>query len=88
MEAETGLSYTVGPVATTIYPATGITVDWAYDPAYMNIKYSYTNELRDQGLYGFELPPDQIDPSGREMYEFHAAVARDLMQELNVQLKK
>ena len=30
--------------------------------------YSYVTELRDTGEYGFQLPPDQIIPSGEEMW--------------------
>lgn len=33
------------------------------------MKYSYTIELRDTGNYGFTLPANQIEPSGKEMYE-------------------
>jgi len=61
-----GTTFTVGPVYTTIYPASGITVDWTYDS--LGIKYSYGPELRDTGTYGFLLPANQIQPSGEEIY--------------------
>lgn len=47
--------------------ATGGSVDWTYDTA--KILYSYAIELRDQGQYGFLLPPEQIIPSGIETFE-------------------
>lgn len=46
--------------------ASGNSVDWAYDAA--KIIYSYAVELRDQGQYGFLLPPEQIIPSGLETF--------------------
>ncbi|NXC16788.1 CBPB1 Carboxypeptidase, partial [Corythaeola cristata] len=55
--------YTYGPGATTIYPASGGSDDWAYD---QGIKYSFTFELRDTGTYGFLLPESQIKPTCEE----------------------
>uniref|UniRef100_A0A8B9KUK6 Carboxypeptidase A1 n=1 Tax=Astyanax mexicanus TaxID=7994 RepID=A0A8B9KUK6_ASTMX len=54
-----GTSYKYGSIITTIYQASGGTIDWTYD---QGIKYSYTFELRDTGLYGFLLPARQIIP--------------------------
>lgn len=62
-----GTQYEHGNIATTIYVATGGSVDWTYDTA--KILYSYAIELRDQGQYGFLLPPEQIIPSGIETFE-------------------
>ncbi|KAG8238263.1 hypothetical protein J437_LFUL016443, partial [Ladona fulva] len=59
-----GPSYTVGSAATTLYPASGGSDDWAKGSA--RIKYTYTIELRDTGRYGFILPADYIKPVGRE----------------------
>lgn len=53
--------------------ASGSSADWALDSA--NIIYSYGVELRDQGQYGFLLPPDQIIPSGKETFEAIKALA-------------
>jgi carboxypeptidase A2 len=39
-------------------------VDWA--KAVAGIKYAYTIELRDRGLFGFLLPAGQIVPTGEE----------------------
>ncbi|XP_065700923.1 carboxypeptidase B [Patagioenas fasciata] len=55
--------YEYGPGATTIYPASGGSDDWAYDAG---IKYSFTFELRDTGRYGFLLPESQIKPTSEE----------------------
>lgn len=63
--AVNGLLYQIGPVYTTIYPASGGIVDWMYDA--MRIM-SYTIELRDRGEYGFILPRGQIQPTCREVY--------------------
>ena len=38
-------------------------------------------ELRDTGNYGFILPPDQIIPTGEEVWAFHLTVAREIIQE-------
>jgi len=62
-----GTRYTVGPIATTIYIASGSSVDFAYGA--LNVKFSYTYELRDTGASGFLLPPAQIIPSGIETFE-------------------
>ncbi|XP_042316394.1 mast cell carboxypeptidase A-like isoform X1 [Sceloporus undulatus] len=55
--------YKYGPIATTIYPCSGSTVDWAYDEG---IKDSYVFELRDQGRHGFLLPESKIRPTCKE----------------------
>ncbi|KAI9334732.1 hypothetical protein BDR26DRAFT_866669 [Obelidium mucronatum] len=59
-----GKSFAVGSICKIIYQASGSSVDWAYEAA--NVTFSYALELRDQGLYGFLLPPKQIVPSGEE----------------------
>ncbi|KAL1924418.1 uncharacterized protein VTP21DRAFT_7453 [Calcarisporiella thermophila] len=56
--------YEYGPLCTTLYQASGASVDWANDVA--KIPYSYTIELRDTGRNGFVLPRGQIIPSGEE----------------------
>lgn len=35
----------------------------------MDIKYSYTLELRDTGTHGFLLPTSYIEPTAREAFE-------------------
>ncbi|XDV52977.1 hypothetical protein PO909_021605 [Leuciscus waleckii] len=58
-------SYRYGSIITTIYQASGGTIDWTYD---QGIKYSYTFELRDTGRYGFILPANQIVPTAQETW--------------------
>jgi hypothetical protein len=66
IKSSSGLDYGYGPIATTIYPASGSSADYTYGVC--GVKYSYGVELRDTGKYGFLLPPDQIVPSGQEIY--------------------
>ncbi|XP_040572886.1 carboxypeptidase B [Lepeophtheirus salmonis] len=52
--------------STDLYPASGTSDDW-----YMKIlgsRFAYTFELRQGGPYGFELPSEQIYPSGQELW--------------------
>ncbi|XP_042551979.1 carboxypeptidase A5 isoform X1 [Dipodomys spectabilis] len=60
-----GIEYLFGSISTTLYVASGITVDWAYDSG---IKYAFSFELRDTGRYGFLLPASQIIPTAQEMW--------------------
>ena len=55
--------YEYGPVYSTIYPASGVSVDWVYDAAH---RFAFTYELRDTGSYGFVLPTWQILPTCEE----------------------
>jgi len=49
-----------------LYPAAGASDDW-YKGG-LGTRYAFTTELRDTGYYGFELPPNQIIPSGEELF--------------------
>uniref|UniRef100_A0A8D0G5J6 Carboxypeptidase A1 n=1 Tax=Sphenodon punctatus TaxID=8508 RepID=A0A8D0G5J6_SPHPU len=60
-----GTKYKYGSIITTIYQASGGTIDWTYN---QGIKYSYTFELRDTGRYGFMLPANQIIPTAEETW--------------------
>ncbi|CZR65852.1 probable carboxypeptidase [Phialocephala subalpina] len=62
-----GTTYTYGPVCTTIYKATGSSVDYVNDVT--GAKYTFTIELRDTGTNGFVLPASQILPTGVETWE-------------------
>lgn len=61
-----GTSFETGPICSTIYKATGNSVDYANDV--VGADYTFTAELRDTGRYGFVLPASQIVPSGEEAY--------------------
>ncbi|NXM10563.1 CBPA1 Carboxypeptidase, partial [Ploceus nigricollis] len=60
-----GTKYKYGSIITTIYRASGSTIDWTYN---QGIKYSFTFELRDTGRYGFLLPAKQIVPTAQETW--------------------
>jgi len=59
-----GVSFQVGTASQLLYEAAGGSDDWAKKEA--GIKYSYTFELRDKGRYGFTLPAQYIEQSGKE----------------------
>ncbi|KAH8895379.1 zinc carboxypeptidase [Thozetella sp. PMI_491] len=61
-----GTVFDYGPICTTIYQATGSSVDYVNDV--VGSDYTFTSELRDTGHYGFVLPADQILPSGEEAF--------------------
>jgi len=48
-----------------LYPAAGASDDWYKS---LGMRYAFTTELRDTGHYGFVLPPNQIIPSGEEIW--------------------
>ncbi|KAI8849822.1 hypothetical protein BC829DRAFT_432309 [Chytridium lagenaria] len=59
-----GTTFKNGDSCNTIYQASGSSIDWTYNVA--NVTFTYTAELRDTGSYGFQLPANQIVPSGQE----------------------
>lgn len=65
IESVHGQFYTAGPIATTIYVASGGMTDWVFG---VRGALSFTYELRDTGQYGFLLPPEQILPNCEEVY--------------------
>jgi murein tripeptide amidase MpaA len=58
-----GVTYQYGQGSVALYVASGTTKDWFHDTFQA---LSFTVEVRDTGNYGFELPPDQIVPTGAE----------------------
>jgi hypothetical protein len=73
MKAVHGKVYDYGPIATTIYPASGSSADYTYGVC--GIIYSYGVELRDTGEFGFLLPSAEIVPQGEEVYAGILAMA-------------
>lgn len=73
MKALDNQVYQVGPSAALLYPAAGGSDDWAKS---IDIKYSYTIELRDKGRYGFVLPAHQIETTAKEARAFVFTVSR------------
>ncbi|KAM5333191.1 mast cell carboxypeptidase A [Glossophaga mutica] len=55
--------YIYGPTASTIYPVSGSSLDWAYN---LGIKHTFAFELRDKGRFGFLLPESQIKSTCKE----------------------
>jgi len=67
IKATHGVTYREGPSASALYPVSGDISDWLYAQI-PTAKYSFCVELRDTGRYGFLLPPDQIVPTGEEIF--------------------
>jgi len=80
IKASSGLTYREGPGAETIYPASGDITDYVYDNC-KTATYAVCVELRDTGRYGFLLPPDQIIPTGKEIWEAAKVMARQILSE-------
>ena len=59
-------------------PFSGGSADWAKGVA--NIKYSYLLEIRDDGRYGFLLPPEQIVPTGEEHWAGVRIIAEEILR--------
>jgi len=52
--------------------------DWVKSVA--RVRYTYTLELRDNGTYGFLLPAEFIDVSGRELFNGLATLSDALLR--------
>lgn len=63
--AETGAAFIAGPVGSTLYLASGGSVDWVYGA---RGALAWTIEVRDKGTYGFVMPPAEILPCARECF--------------------
>ncbi|PNF39274.1 Zinc carboxypeptidase A 1 [Cryptotermes secundus] len=59
-----GTQYAVGNIYSTIYPTSGVSMDWVR--GVFNTPYTYSWELRDKGNHGFLLPADQIIDTAEE----------------------
>ncbi|KAF7468540.1 mast cell carboxypeptidase A [Marmota monax] len=55
--------YIYGPIASTAYPTSGSSLDWAYS---LGIKHTFAFELRDKGRFGFLLPESRIKSTCKE----------------------
>jgi len=72
-----GKTYEVGCIPCMLYIASGSSTDWAHGDG--GIFFTTSMELRDTGIFGFLLPPEQIIPTAEETWAFHETVIRDLM---------
>merc|ERR1711951_216960 len=79
LHAVHGEYYEVGCIPCVLYTAAGTSLDWALGVAH--IPYVYSIELRDTGLYGFILPPEQIIPTAEEAWAFHKVAAEQMIAE-------
>jgi len=64
IKAQSGVAYQ-SERAAELYPTTGSTDDWYTETGGM---WGWTIELRDRGVYGFQLPASQIIQTGEEMW--------------------
>uniref|UniRef100_A0A1B0GIS5 Zinc carboxypeptidase A 1 n=1 Tax=Lutzomyia longipalpis TaxID=7200 RepID=A0A1B0GIS5_LUTLO len=71
-----GTEYTVGDIYSTIYPAPGTSIDWAYGA--LGIKLSFVYELRPTSNLegGHTLPADQIRPVALETIDSLVALVK------------
>lgn len=76
--ARHGSPLTVGSLATTLYPASGNAMDWAYE---RKVPFSFSIELRDTGRYGFLLPKEQIVAGSEEALNGIVALAEGVLEE-------
>lgn len=67
-----GTRYVTGTGADVLYGVGGASDDYAKS---VGIKYTVTAEMRDEGRYGFVLPPAQIIPNAKEIIVGMAKVA-------------
>ena len=65
-----GINY-IAQKSAALYPTGGGMDDWFYLGAGI---HGFTIELRDSGIFGFELPPDQIKQTGDELAEIVKAL--------------
>jgi len=72
-----GMRYVDGNIASTIYVASGSSVDYTYS---IGVKYSYAVELRDTGRYGFVMPPSQIKPQAEEIVAAVIVMAGEILK--------
>ncbi|XP_067890754.1 carboxypeptidase O-like [Heterodontus francisci] len=63
LQQKHGTKFKVGPSSWILYYSSGSSRDWAAD---LEIDFSYTFELRDNGTYQFILPEDQIQATCEE----------------------
>ncbi|XP_034232918.1 zinc carboxypeptidase-like [Thrips palmi] len=72
-----GTKFRHGPIARTIYAASGSTIDYTYEKG---VKFPFVYELRDTGEHGFLLPKDQIRPAAEEAVDSMAVIAAEVLK--------
>lgn len=71
-----GRVYTPGPIGTTLYLASGSSVDWVYATGGA---LSTTIEVRDTGDYGFLIPANEVRPCAEENSEAALSMMQTLL---------
>ena len=66
-----------GPIATTVYVASGSSVDYWYDE--LGIICAFAVELRDTGKYGFLLPDSEIPLVANEMWNGYSVLLQAII---------
>ncbi|CAG2167896.1 unnamed protein product [Oppiella nova] len=79
LQQKFGTHYKVGSSTRILYAAAGGADDWAHGVA--GVKYSYTFELRDTGVYGFVLPVRFIVPTGEETFDGIITMCNEIKDE-------
>jgi len=67
-----------------LYPAAGASDDWYRGG--LGVRYAFTTELRDTGNYGFELPANQIIPSGEEYVAGMRVIFEKIISDNNAEI--
>ncbi|ORX37846.1 hypothetical protein BD324DRAFT_623520 [Kockovaella imperatae] len=65
MRQRDGEAYMTGQACDLTYRAPGDSIDFAYGTT--DVRWSFSTELRDTGVYGFLLPASYIRPTGEEI---------------------
>ena len=68
-----GTRFDIDHIPELVNPASGGSCDYIYDTC--GVPCTYGMELRDEGQYGFLLPPEQIIPVGEEIFAYHKEIA-------------
>ncbi|KFA59964.1 hypothetical protein S40285_08014 [Stachybotrys chlorohalonatus IBT 40285] len=63
-----GLEFVYGPTCPTIYQTSGVSMDWGYDVAGAELSWGFELRPATAGQGGFVIPPENIIPSGEEMW--------------------
>lgn len=74
LTAKYGTRFKIGSIYEVIYPTGGGSIDWQY--MITNAPYTYAVELRDTGIYGFQLPRQFIVPTALETWAGLQALAK------------
>ncbi|MDK2413314.1 M14 family zinc carboxypeptidase, partial [Aphanizomenon sp. 202] len=77
LTADNGNDYEYGSCSSILYLDAGSSRDYVKGVA--EVPYVYTIELRDQGYYGFLLPPEQILPTCEETWEAIRVAAKEAL---------